>query len=355
MTLPEENRQKKFTFLALSQEDRSTAFAEAATKLSSSAVMLEKDFWVSWLLGLLFKLPALKDQLVFKGGTSLSKVFGIINRFSEDIDLSINPSLLGIDESVFDALTSRTKRDTALVNIQNLCADFTKNQMLPLLEKAITEELDSPHSNKTWLEYENDIASHSPVIYFLYPTTQPEGFKYLRRAVKLELGSLTDQQPVDIYSVRPYVADEFPKLFVDWHCEVKVLDLSRSFWEKATILHAEYHRPEELMLPDRYARHYADMACLLESPRCSNFLQDEILCDRVAEWKSRIFGRQWARYDLARKGSFRFVPPPNRMAALARDYEKMFPMFLREPPTFAQVMNQLTEAEKKINLLPNGL
>jgi nucleotidyltransferase AbiEii toxin of type IV toxin-antitoxin system len=196
-----------------------------------------------------------------------------------------------------------------------------------------------------------DSHARSPILNFNYPAGQTTRFSYIRRLVRLELGSLTDQQPVGRHSVRPWVADDFPALFADWHCEVIALELARSFWEKATILHAEYHRPDDQPTPSRYARHYADLARLLDHAEAGSIMADKALCARVVAWKSRVFARGWARYDLARHGEFRLVPPVHRQAALAEDYSVMRPMFLREPPTFEQMMEQLGVAERMINSL----
>lgn len=108
-------------FLAMSQTDRKLAFDNAALSLQLNAVILEKDFWVTWLLGLLFSLPQVAPFLLFKGGTSLSKVFGVIDRFSEDIDLCLVPEFVGADAAGFDALASRVKRDAAVLEMQLPC------------------------------------------------------------------------------------------------------------------------------------------------------------------------------------------------------------------------------------------
>lgn len=128
-------------FLSLSTEKRGLAFEQAAAGLAGQAVILEKDFWVSWLLGLLFAQPELAPFLVFKGGTSLSKVFGVIDRFSEDIDLCLVPNFVGADAQGFDALTSRVKRDAAVLEMQRLCAEKVQQVVLPLLEAAISKVL----------------------------------------------------------------------------------------------------------------------------------------------------------------------------------------------------------------------
>lgn len=102
-------------------------------------------------------------------------------------------------------------------------------------------------------------------------------------------------------------------------------------------------------MPDRYARHYADMAALLERADGQANLNNDALARHVAEWKSRLFSRAWARYDLAKRGSFRLAPPESRREALRKDYAKMRPMYLTEPPPFEELMKRLAEAEQAFN------
>lgn len=336
-------------FLALSAADRRLAFENAALGLRLSPVLLEKDFWVSWLLGLLFREPAWAGQLVFKGGTSLSKVFGVIDRFSEDIDLSLQPEFVGADVAGFEALESRIKRDAAMAEMQRLCADKVRGLVLPTLEAAITQTLGAP-ANGAWLRLAMDADAKSPVVFFAYPGTQLAGFDYVRQEVKLEFGSLTDQQPTQTHAVAPLVAQSYEGLFADWQCQVLALALERTFWEKATILHAEFHRPAASVMPDRYARHYFDMVRLLEHPRAGAMLADDTLRERVVSWKSKVFARSWARYDLAQRGTFRLLPAAHRLAALAQDYARMQPMFMSKPPSFAELMERLDRAEKELNM-----
>ena len=335
-------------FMALSAQERTLAFDNAALTLHLNAVVLEKDFWVSWLLGLLFAQPELAPFLVFKGGTSLSKVFGVIDRFSEDIDLCLVPEFVGADAQGFDTLTSRVKRDAAVLEMQRLCADKVQQVLWPLLEGAIIDVLGTAPAGK-WLYYELDVDAKSPILYFRYPTSHTHGFDYVRREVKLELGTLTDQQPTGRYPIAPLIASVFAPLFSDWKCEVVALELQRTFWEKATILHAEHHRPPDLPTPDRYARHYFDMVRLLAHADAAQFLADKAQCERVVDWKRRVFARGWAQYQLACPGTFRLVPPVDRQTDLARDYATMRPMFMTEPPTFEALMDALAGAEKTIN------
>jgi hypothetical protein len=339
------------SFLALDLSRRGLVFEQAAVGRAVEPVIVEKEFWVCWLLGVLFALPELEPHLVFKGGTSLSKVFGAIDRFSEDVDLSVSPAFVGADPSLLDEGISRASRDRALADLQRRCEETVREVVAPLLERVSRELLGLPRGGDAWLEYERDAQTQSPVLYFRYPTATSADVPYVPRSVKLELGSLTDQQPTGRHPVRPWVADDYPEIFQDWRCDVTALDLARSFWEKATILHAEFHRPADQPTPIRYARHYADFARLLTHPDAGTFMADKTLAARVVEWKNRIFPRRWARYDLARHGSFRFAPPPARQAELERDYAAMRPLFLHESSPFSSVMEQLASAERMVNAM----
>jgi hypothetical protein len=210
-------------FVALPPERRALAFAQTAARVSASSVMVEKDFWVCWLLGLLFADAELAPHLVFKGGTSLSKVYGVIDRFSEDIDLSMSPAFVGADETMFEGLKSRAQRDVALARMLSQCGERTREFLIPRLEATIVEHLGKRQDRATWLRYEDDAIASSPVVHFEYPSAEGSGFDYLRRDVKLELGSLTDQRPTEQHAVRAWVVDDFPAAFMDWDCQVTAL------------------------------------------------------------------------------------------------------------------------------------
>lgn len=332
----------KLQFLELSTEERGVYFQQAGTQRSISPVLLEKDFWVSWLLGILFN-SKFGLSLVFKGGTSLSKVFGAIDRFSEDIDLSLSPDFLKLPT----VGKSRTQANKWMENAEGLCAEAVKNQIAPTLETMVTEFLGTKAT--TWFEYLTDPTTNSPILFFHYPSTQESGFEYLKRSVKLEFGSLTDQQPAGRHPIRPIIADIVHTSFSDWQCEVVALELQRSFWEKATILHTEYHRPAERVTPDRFSRHYADTAALAQHSVANSAIDDHALRERVVAWKAQFFGSGWARYDLAKPGTFQLIPPHYRLQPLRNDYEAMRDMYLSEPLSFDEVLQVLSDLEDRIN------
>jgi hypothetical protein len=333
----------RLSFLELPGHERRLYFEQAAARRGLSAVVLEKDFWVCWLLGVLFR-SEFRESLVFKGGTSLSKVFQVIQRFSEDIDLSVSPALLGLPE----AGTSRNQADKWMTLAEAACAKAVQEQLKPALEAEAKNVLGEPERG-AWFEYAADPTSGSPNLLFHYPSHQPTGFDYLPRAVKLEFGSLTDQQPVGRHAITPWLADAIPEAIPDWKCDVVALGLDRTFWEKATILHAEHHRPSGKATPDRFSRHYADVAALALHPVTERAIADIETCERVVGWKRLFFGSTWANYDTACPGSFCLLPSDERLPELRRDFAAMRDMYLTEPPFFDEVLETLSALERRIN------
>jgi hypothetical protein len=311
------------------------------------AYIVEKDFWVCWLLGRIFATPDLGGDCVFKGGTSLSKVFQAIHRFSEDIDLGLLPASLGWQEADLDGAPSNSARQKRIAEIGAACAEAVRGRFRERLETVVTQEL-GPRPGGTWLSYGHEAASRSPIIYFAYPQAVPPG-SYIAPTVKIEFGSLTDQRPIGRHPVTPLVAALAPADFADFHAEVVALEIERTFWEKATILHAEHHRPAHKAQPARYARHYSDFAALWRHPSGPAASRQLDLLARVRLHKTRFFASGWASYATAVPGSFRLLPPESRLEELRADYAAMRPMFMQEPLAFGEMLAVLREAEQTLN------
>jgi len=147
------------TFALLPDSERAALIGEAAARLAVSQVIIEKDFWVCWVLGRIFSAPNLAQHVVFKGGTSLSKVFGAIKRFSEDVDLSLAPALLGFDESALDDAPSKAMRSKRFAKLETACAACVKGDLRDKLEREVQIALGRPFGAGTWLTYELDAIS----------------------------------------------------------------------------------------------------------------------------------------------------------------------------------------------------
>lgn len=167
--------------------------------------------------------------------------------------------------------------------------------------------------------------------------------------MKLEFGSLTDQQPVGSHAITPWLLDALPDVLPDWRCNVVALGIDRTFWEKATILHAEHHRPAGKATPDRFSRHDADVAALARNPATQDAIADLETCERVVGWKRVFFGSAWANHETARPGSFHLLPNDERLPALRRDFAAMRDMYLAEPPSFVEVLATLAALEHRLN------
>ncbi len=329
----------------MSISDRTDLFNETAERLAIHEVIAEKDFWVCWLLKQVFTIPDLNGWLTFKGGTSLSKCFNLIQRFSEDIDLAVDFERLGFTgykDPRRDDL-SYTKRQPLLDEMLDACRTYIGGPFVTLLRSRITEVL----GDSGWGLEVSSIDANT--VEFEYPPAIGAELDYIRPLVILELGTHAEPIPHDDFTVRPFAADEFPDLFEDPGCQVATVLARRTFWEKATILHAEYYRSLEKPLLPRYSRHYADLAVMARAAVKAEALADLDLLCRVCQHKDRFYHCGWARYLEAKPGGFHLTPRNERLAELRRDYQDMRVMFLAEAPSFDEVLDQLSTLEHEIN------
>jgi len=333
--------------------DRADLFRAVAAQRGLNAAIVEKDFWVCWTLKRLFMLDAPPAGLLFKGGTSLSKVFKVIERFSEDIDLSFNRDDLGFGgDSDPAAAGSGKKRRKGLDSLTETCRQVIHDDLLPSLTAAFAAALADAGGQKWTLEIAPDDPDQQTLV-FHYPSTvaiaASAGPAYIRPMVRMEIGARSDHWPAVDGMVTPYAAEDFPRLFPAPTCSVHVLAAQRTFWEKATILHAWHHAPADKVLRDRQSRHYYDLVRMYEHGIGREAMKDIDLLLRVAKHKSVFFASAAAKYDEARPGSLRLVPRDSRLAELRRDYQSMQEMIFGPATTFEHLMTVVGEIESTIN------
>jgi hypothetical protein len=325
---------------------RAELFAETAARMGVADAIVEKDFWVCWTLKQLFSNRAFEGRLLFKGGTSLSKIYRAINRFSEDIDLAVDYVALGFtgDNDPRQENISKTKRNAILDEMMKTCRGYIAGEFLETLRKQCVEVLGRQDG------WRLEVSKVDPnAVQFEYPRASTKGLEYLNPQVVLELGTHAEFVPHDRFTIRSFAGEQFPNVVKDRDISVEALLAKRTFWEKATILHAEYHRPAEKALPDRHSRHYYDVAMMTEGKIKDEALADKGLLAQVVKHKETFYPSGWARYDLARPGSLRLVPPENRLNALEEDYQRMGVMIFGKQPTFDWVFERLAAVERDIN------
>ena len=232
-----------------SERERKAIFTETSAIIKTPVEMIEKDFWVCWTLSRLFSSPELKKSLRFKGGTSLSKVYGVIDRFSEDIDLILDWRHITVDDPMADR--SATRQDAFNRKLEEKAGRFISHEFKEKVAVALGDRC---------AVYFH--ANNLHVLHVQYPGVFPNN--YLAPNIQLEIGPLAAWMPHDSFPVSSYVAQAFRVLEMNPFLVPTIL-AERTFWEKVTILHHEHHRPATSVVPARYSRHYYDLFKLAQS------------------------------------------------------------------------------------------
>ncbi len=335
-------------FLQIPEARRLLAFQQVDAEMGLQAVSVEKDFWVCWTLRELFRLPGIGEHLTFKGGTSLSKAWKLIERFSEDFDLVIGKEVLGFGgDAAPDKALSNKQRKLRLEGLMESSRRWAQGTIQPAFAARIAELLGSTG----WkLEVDPEMADGQCLL-FHYPSIFPPGSAgYVRPVVKIELGARSDDWPHETKTIQPYVIERFPVLDSNASFPVQVLSAERTFWEKACLLHEETFRPADKPRKLRMARHYYDLWCLLRAGVGKKAMADRLLFSRVAEHREIFFRYAWVDYSTHKPGTFRLSPPAEHVPQWRADYREMLgPMFFGETPTFEQLMEAAAKFQRAFN------
>ena len=336
-------------FARMSVQDRRLGCLKVTEVMKLQAASVDKDFWVCWTLRELINLPDIGKHITFKGGTSLSKAYGLIERFSEDIDLVVDKDVLGFGgEASPDRAPSKKQRKKRIDELMAACKAWVQDRLRPALEQTMTERVGT---REGWtLEVDPDMADGQCLL-FHYPGAFPATeVGYLRPVVKIELGARSDKWPSQARTISPYVAQVLPQAIPDATFSVPSLAPERTFWEKAMLLHEETFRPADKPRKERMARHYYDVWCLITRGVAERAAVDRELFDRAAEHRRIFFPQTWVDYETLRPGSLRLTPPAGHRDAWRRDYVEMAePMFYGERPSFDEILRIVGEFEKRFN------
>jgi hypothetical protein len=331
-------------FLNLPDTERREALGVAASNSGRPPHLLEKDIWVVWCLNALFDSPS-GEHLVFKGGTSLSKVYGAIRRFSEDVDLTydiraIAPDLVkSSDSNPVPENRSQSRRWSE--QARERLAIWIKDKALPtIVQRLATEKLKA----KVTIERDRLYLAYAPL---------ETGSGYVSPSVMLEFGARSTGEPSQVRGVvcdaAAYMKElEFPT------ARPRTMKAERTFWEKATATHVFCFQGK--LRGGRFSRHWHDLARLDDAGIAEVAFADRQLAEAVAEHKSWFFAEKDSDdhvidYHKAVNGDLKLVPEGAARAALEDDYRHMVEdgLLMDEPESFRALMERCAGLEKRAN------
>jgi hypothetical protein len=344
--------------IAASDVERSDLFLAAANRVGTTVQNIEKDFWVCWTLDALFNgLKPGGPRLLFKGGTSLSKAYGLISRFSEDIDVTVFREDIGQPASVaeLEALSNKQHKKR-LDAIKHACQAFIagplRDELSAIAARTMTEAGREPDALRI-LPAEDDPDRQSLLI--AYPSAV-EKSGYVRPAVKIESGAKSALDPHVARTITPYLAEDLASggdLSVP---NVTTVDPERTFLDKVIILHGLRHwfeqKGELRGGGQRVSRHYYDIHRMMESLIGEKALGDRPLAADCVRHARMFFYRRELGLETAEPGTFALSPRDGMIDALRRDYAAMSSMIFESIPKFEDVLASIRSAEQRLNAMP---
>lgn len=339
--------------ITASDADRRDLFLTTAARLGTAVQNVEKDFWVCWTLDALFNgLPDGGPRLLFKGGTSLSKAFGLISRFSEDIDITVFRDDLGhvTDVAELDALSGKQRR-IRLDALRTSCQSYIAGPLMEQFAKVAASVLPD---GRFRLELDPDDKDGQTLL-FWYPQVTVTEQDYVRSAVKIESGAKSALDPHVAARITPYIARALPDrdLSID---NVITITPGRTFWDKVMILHGlrQWHdrRGTVRHLGQRVTRHYYDVYQLMRASPAPAWQGDHALALDCARHARLFFGSTDLGLDAAAPGTFTLATGSAMRTALESDYAAMSGMIFGEVPSLDEVLASVSRLESMLNAFP---
>lgn len=360
--------QRRFLeILRASPDERRALYASAAARLNTRAENVEKDLYVCWILDFLFnRRPDDGVRLYFKGGTSLSKAFGLIQRFSEDIDIGIYKADIGAPlEADIAALVSNNQRDKALTTrVDEAARTYISGPLKTALDAELAQtaaDIGDPGHFSTRFGYDDYRRTEAlDILIVTYRSVFDAGDGYVEPAVRIEGGARPDPVPAELRTILPYVAMEMPDPGGLAVPDVNTVRPERTFWEKILILHAMTEMTvtraaagdAARRVPDlnRYSRHYYDVHQIWTAEdhgEATASMTD--LAEAARRHKMLMFRAPDHGYERALPGSYRLLPTDDMRARLKADYSRMSAMIFGEAPDFDSVMDSIMRLEAYVN------
>jgi len=329
---------KKNDYFTLTTAQQRTILEQTAIKKALPKQAIEKDLWVTTILQIVFSLPC-ADSLVFKGGTSLSKVWGLINRFSEDIDLAI-------DRGVFELDGELTKKQVK--KLRKASSVFVRDELCHQLVEAICE---TPLKDMCQIEAQPDGEGDETYpeprsIFIRYQSAFDDQLSYIPPIVKLEAGARSLLEPYDEAQLHSMVEEELPTISTTQaDVMVKTAIAEKTFLEKAFLLH-ELFSANSFVDARRRSRHIYDLHMMMKKGIAENAIQNDELWQTILHHRSTLTSMHGVDYDADIRKNIQLIPPSESLVNWKKDYEEMSSaMIYGEKPAFAELVESMSRLE----------
>ena len=333
------------SFIQLSSDERNLYCRQAAERMEIPlpAAVIEKDFWVCWTLNLLNEIPELKGNITFKGGTSLSKAWGLIERFSEDIDIAINRKVFGQEPPHgAENATSNTQRKTRLEELEDKNATFIKEVLLPILHEKIAGHLNPADFTLRLIGKGNEVN-----IEFEYPGTLKNELGGLLPVVLIELVPRADEIPNEERKITPIIYEVFEDLLGEGSYNISTLTPERTFLEKLLFIHETlegFNKGSE-----RKSRHYYDLLKLYKAGVFERIKNNRELLQMVVEHRQTFFRYNTLDYTGILSNGVRVLPKKESWTDWRGDYTRTAVMIYNNIPSFEELMSFAEQLENEFN------
>ncbi len=303
-------------FLTLTEAQRRTVFEQTAAKIKLPVAAIEKDFWVTEILHVLFSLPY-ADKMVFKGGTSLSKVWGVIRRFSEDIDIAIDRSMLGIEGDVTKKQLKKLRKASSVFVRDVIAKDLTS-----AVEKAGLHEFITINPEP---DGEGDATYPEPrKIHIIYKSVLPsQSYPYLLEEVMLEVGARSLVEPTSKAYIESFVTSAYPQ-FTSNDQEIQIITAvpEKTFLEKTFLLH-ELFSTDGCRNANRKSRHLYDLSKMYEAGIADKAIADDELWETIRHHREIFTSVRDVDYTPDIRKRINIIPPANVKEEWENDYNIM--------------------------------
>ena len=329
-------------WLAIPEQTRRNAYIQIAEKTGMNAFAVEKDWWVVQTLRIIFEMDV-AQHLVFKGGTSLSKAWNLIQRFSEDVDLSIDREFFG-----FKGVLSKNQR----TNLRRASSTYITKRFFDELKNRFAEK---EVSGLRCVLIPAKSSDQDPRIIDIYYPHVIEATAYQQPKVQIEIGSRSLREPYTIRTFTSLVDEEYAdRNFVQQPIKVPSVNPERTFLEKLFLLHEEFHKTQENIRVDRLSRHLYDVYHLAKSEFADKALNNKLLYESIVEHRYQFTKIGDVNYNTHNPKTIDFIPIQEVFEGWKADYKTMLDLMIYEtnPPTFDDLITELTILRDKINSLP---